>query len=409
MPPESISTILDTMVPRIRYIDHIRNWIGRPVIKVFTGLRRSGKSVLLRQTVELLVAGGLPADRVHLFDMELVDNDPYRAAPALNAALRGRPVGAVLIDEVQSIDGWERLAPSLLNQGWDVWLTGSNADLLSTELATMLTGRYVEIPVWPLGFAEFAKFWPATNPGAFEAFLAWGGLPGLAGLDWKPALAQPYLDGVFDSILLKDVVARFNVRQVALLQRLARYVAETVGSPLSALAIAQFLKSQRLAIAVDTVQSYLDHLVSAFLVHAAPRWDVKAKRHLETGTKYYLGDTGLFVALLGRQASPNALLENLVFLELRRRGYRVAVGRSAEDWEVDFVAERGDHRVYVQVAYQLPRESTVDRELRSLRVIDDHHPKVVVSLDAVPPALPDGILYQDLRAFLAGTPIDRVV
>lgn len=376
------------------------------MIKVFTGIRRSGKSVLLRQTADALVAAGLPRDRVLLFDMELLDNDGLRPAGALHAALREREPGAVLIDEVQMVEAWERLAPSLLNQGWEVWLTGSNADLLSTELATHLTGRYVEIPVWPLGLAEFEAFWPAERAGAYDAFLAWGGMPGLAVLDWRPELVGPYLEGVFDSILLKDVVARFHIRNVALLQRLARYLAETVGTPLSPSSIARFLKSQRLSVTVDTVQGYLDHLVAAFLAHRVPRWDFGAKRHLEVGAKYYLGDTGLFVALLGRQAPPNAVAENLVFLELRRRGYRVSAGRSAasgrDEWEIDFVAERGDRRAYVQVAWRMDAPETVAREVRGFAAIDDHHPRVVLSSDTLAPALPAGVLYQDLRSFLRG-------
>lgn len=376
------------------------------MIKVFTGMRRSGKSVLLRQTAEELVRSGFAPEDVHVFDMESLDHVGLQSALALHEALRDRPVGAVLIDEVQTIREWERLAPSLLGQGWEVWLTGSNADLLSSDLATHLTGRYVEIPVWPLGLAEFGAFWPAGRTGAFETWLQWGGLPGLSALEWSPALCEPYLQGVFDSILLRDVVARFAIRNVPLLQRLARYVAETVGAPLSPTAIARFLKSQRLAVTVDTVQEYLEHLAAAFLVQPVPRWDVKAKRHLETGAKYYLGDGGLFRALLGRPAPPNALLENAVLLELRRRGYRVAVGRAAaegrDDLEIDFVAERGADRVYVQVAVSVAGEETLAREVRALRAADDHFPKVLLALDELPPALPDGLLYQDARAFLAG-------
>lgn len=401
--------MVDKMHERSTYIDHARSWFGRPVIKVYTGLRRSGKSVLLRQTADALIAAGRPADRVHVVDMERLDNDRLREAAAFHREFAGRPVGAVLIDEVQTIRGWERLAPSLLNEGWDVWLTGSNADLLSTELATFLTGRYVELPVWPLGLAEFREFWGPARPGAFETLARWGGLPGLAGLDWRPELAGPYLEGVFDSILLKDVVARFSVRNVPLLQRLARFVAETVGSPFSAASIARFLKSQRTTASVDTVQAYLDHLTSAFLIHVVPRWDVKARRHLETGAKAYLGDVGLFTALLGKPGAPEAVLENLVFLELRRRGYRVSVARAPggdrDDLEIDFVADKADRRVYVQVALSLTAPSTVEREVRAFRGLDDAFPRLVVGLDPLPPALPDGVLYQDAREFLGAVPL----
>lgn len=388
------------MIPRRSLLDQAEPWFGKPVVKVLVGLRRSGKSVLLRQIGDRLAALGLP---VHLFDMERMDNDALREAGALHARLRGEKPGAVLIDEVQEVRDWERLAASLLAEGWEVWLTGSNAHLLSSDLATLLTGRYVVLPVFPLSFMEFREFRSAGPNGRddLELYLRWGGLPGLHALQLREDLAREYLRSVFDSILLTDVVARFAVRNVPLLQRLARFVAATVGSPLSALSIAKFLKSQRLSVSVETVQDYLHHLESAHLARAVRRWDIRGKRHLEIGEKYYLGDTGLFIALLDRPGDVNAVIENLVFLELLRRGCRVSVGRVG-DLEVDFVAERGGHTAYVQVAYLLAEPATVERELRPLRSIPDHHPKLLVSLDPLPPALDPGIRHLPLAGFLAG-------
>ena len=366
-------------------------------------MRRSGKSVLLRQIAEMLRDELGQTNAVHLFDMEKMENDPRRTAEAMHARLETEPVGAILIDEVQGVSGWERLVTSLAADGWDVWLTGSNAHLLSTELATLLTGRYVEIPILPLGLAEFREFrgGESAERADFDLFLRWGGLPALHALGLKPDLCREYLRAVFESILLKDVVARFSVRNVPLLERLARFVASSVGSPFSAHSVAKFLKSQRVNASVDTVQKYLSHLESALLAHRVQRWDLRGKRFLEFGEKVYLGDTGLFQALLGRPGDINAVLENLVLLELKRRGCQVAVGYHGSH-EVDFVAERDGEIAYLQVAYLLPEPATVERELRPLRAISDHHPKLVLSLDPLPVTSNDGIRHLDLVTFLGG-------
>ncbi len=395
-------------VPRPDYLAVAETWIGRPVIKVLVGLRRTGKSVLLRQLAARIVDAGMSPERVHVFDMERMANDELRTAAALHTRLRQLPVGAVLIDEVQEVESWERVAASLLAEGWDVWLTGSNAHLLSSELATLLTGRYVELPVYPLSFGEFRAFRPSGGGLAdeFDLYLRWGGLPGLHAFALSDSLCREYLRAVFESILLKDVVARFAVRNVPLLERLTRFVASSVGNPLSALSIARFLKSQRQSVTVETVQGYLAHLESALLLHAVRRWDVRGKRHLEIAEKYYLGDTGMFLALLDRPGDINAVLENLVFLELRRRGYRSSVGRVG-DYEIDFVAERGAHVAYVQVAYVVSDASTAERELRPLRAVPDHHPKWLLTMDRHPVATHDGVGHMELSTFFLGAPLTR--
>lgn len=395
-------------VRRPTYLTDAEPWMGRPVIKVLIGLRRTGKSVLLRQIAARHVELGTPSARVHCFDMERMANADLRTAESLHARLRNEPPGVVLIDEVQEVEGWERLTASLLAEGWDVWLTGSNAHLLSSELATLLTGRYVELPVFPLSFVEFLSFRPGGTVEAddLDLYLAWGGLPGLHALEIREDLGREYLRAVFESILLKDVVARFAVRNVPLLERLTRSVASSIGSPLSALSIVRFLKSQRQSVTVETVQGYLSHLESALLIHGVRRWDVRGKRHLEIAEKYYLGDTGMFVALLDRPGDINAVLENLVFLELRRRGYRVSVGRIGE-FEIDFVGERTGETVYVQVAYLLADPSTAERELRPLRAVPDHHPKWLLTMDKHPIASDDGVRHLAIGQFLLGAPLSR--
>ncbi len=395
-------------IHRPAYLTAAEPWFGQSVIKVLVGMRRSGKSVLLRQIAARHIEQRSAAQHVHLFDMERMANAELRTAEALYARLRDEPAGVLLIDEVQEVEGWERLVASLSGEGWDVWLTGSNAHLLSSELATLLTGRYVEIRVFPLSLVEFRAFRPpdTTERDDLDLYLRWGGLPGLHALDLRDELSREYLRAVFESVLLKDVVARFGVRNVPLLERLTRFVAASVGSPLSALSIVRFLKSQRQAVTVETVQGYLSHLESALLIHGVRRWDIRGKRHIESADKYYLGDTGLFCALLDRPGDINAVLENLVFLELLRRGYRVSVGRIG-DFEIDFVGERGGETVYVQVAYLLADPSTVERELRPLRAVADHHMKLLLTMDQHPVTFEDGVRHLSLAAFFLGAPLGR--
>lgn len=392
------------MLKRPEYYGYIREWRDKPLIKVFVGMRRTGKSVLLGQVADVLGEAGAASETIHRFDMELLENDELREARTFHQRLQGMPKGSVLIDEVQEIDGWERLTASLLSEGWDVWLTGSNARMLSSDLATHLTGRYIEIPVLPLGWSEFGRFRGGDGPEEFDRFLRWGGLPGLHHLPWEEDISRQYLQTICESILLRDVVSRFSVRNVPLLQRLLRFACDSVGSPHSALSIAKFLKSQRLSINSETVETYVGHLEAAQLVHRVPRWDLKGKRHLEVAEKLYLGDTGLFQAVLGRSGEIGAVLENLVFLELKRRGCRVSVGKVG-DFEVDFVAEKAGETAYLQVAWILPDQGVREREVRPLLAIPDHHPKVVLSLDPLPVPFPDGIRHLDAKRFLAGEPM----
>ncbi|HNY29837.1 MAG TPA: ATP-binding protein [Fibrobacteria bacterium] len=390
------------------YGDYVRRWQAAPLIKVLVGMRRTGKSVMLAQVADLLKTQFHPPEAVHRFDMELLANARFRDAFALHEHLQGLPKGAVLIDEVQEISGWERLSASLLAEGWEVWLTGSNARMLSSDLATHLTGRFIEIPVWPLGWKEFGQFRGTTHPEEFDRFLRWGGLPGLHHLPWEPDLSGQYLQTVYESILLRDVVARFAVRNVPLLERLFQFVADSVGSPHSASSIAKFLKSQRLSLSADTVDSYVGYLEAAHLVHRVPRWDVRGKRLLEVSEKLYLGDTGLFQAVLGRSGEIGAVLENLVFLELRRRGCRVSVGKVGEH-EIDFVAEKNGQTSYLQVAWILADDKTKEREVRPLLAVDDHHPKWVLTLDPLPVSFPAGIRHLDARRFLGGEQVEAGV
>ena len=395
------------IVPRSCYEDRVMAWMGRPVIKVLSGIRRSGKSSILLRCKELLVAQGVPESIILHINMELLANERFRDIGLLNDEVHkaceknGRKV-YLFLDEVQEIPNWEKLAASLLAEDVaDLTVTGSNAHLLAGELATLLSGRYVEFPIYPLVFREYCDFFSAS-PGreTFWQFLRSGGFPGLAALDSGEGARLQYLEALLDSIVLRDVVSRHKLRDVDLLRRILLFVADSVGSPVSARSLAGFFKSQRRSVSVESIYNYLDHLAEAFVLDQAPVYDLRGKKFLETGGKIYFADLGLRHALLGYRSSDiGQYLENIVYLDWKQRGWQVAVGRLGE-WEVDFVAQKGADKCYVQVAYLTPDKETLDRELRPLRDIPDNYPKYLVTMDEIPASSEEGIHRMPVERFL---------
>jgi predicted AAA+ superfamily ATPase len=389
------------------YNARIGAWVGKPVVKVLTGMRRVGKSCVLRQAAELVRAAGVAQKRILFVDKEDLAFDAIRDYRQLAAWIKKRaPAGraALFIDEVQEIEGWERAINSCLKEGrFDIYLTGSNARMLSSDLATLLSGRYVEIPVFPLSLPEFLQFQAAPAARARELFakyLRWGGLPALQQLGDDEHSRHQYLSSVFDTIVLKDIIARHEVRNVPLFHSICRFVFDNTGEPFSAKRVADFLKSQRLAVTVDTVQRYLGYLCDAFVFHKVRRYDIRGRRHLEINDKFYPGDIGLRHAVLGyREDAIGGMLETVVYQEMVRRGYAVAVGKAGAR-EIDFVADRGPERLYVQVAYLMPTAQTRQREFQALEEIRDNHPKLVLSLDPVPVEHRGGIRHAHLVDFL---------
>jgi hypothetical protein len=395
------------IVPRPCYEDRVMAWMGRPVIKVLSGIRRSGKSSILLRCKERLAAQGVPDFAILHINMELLVNERFRDIYLLNAEVHDAFIkngGKVylFLDEVHEIPGWEKLVGSLLAEDVaDLTVTGSNAHLLAGELATLLSGRYVEFPVYPLSFREYCNFFSLMlGREAFLKFLQSGGFPGLAALDEKEEARMQYLEALLDSIVLRDVVSRHKLRDVHLLRRILLFVADSVGSPVSARSLAGFLKSQRRSASVESIYNYLDHLAEAFVVDQAPVYDLRGKKLLETGGKIYFTDLGLRHALLGYRSSDiGQYLENIVYLDLKQRGWEVSVGRLGE-WEVDFVAQRGAEKCYIQVAYLTPDKETLDRELRALRDIPDNYPKYLVTMDEIPPSSEEGIHRMSIEKFL---------
>ncbi len=400
------------MILRKQYMDQICDFIDKPVIKVITGMRRCGKSALLELTREELQNRGIKEENIIFMNFESLRFEALRNYKALYRELsakieknKGRTY--VLLDEIQEVTGWEQTINSLrVDFDCDIFITGSNARLLSGELATLLAGRYVEIRVYPLSFQEYLDF-AAENPGEaelsqpeqFANYLRFGGLPGIHQIKWEESRIMQYLQDIYNSVLLKDVIVRNNIRDTALLESVIRYIMDNIGNIFSAKTISNFLKNEGRKLSTETIYNYLKALENAFLIHKAPRFDIKGKRILETQEKYYLSDLGLRHAVLGYRDNDIAgVLENTVYLELLRRGYSVNIGKQ-DLAEVDFIAEKSGDRIYIQVCYILTPENT-DREFAPLEAITDHYEKFVVSTDTLLHINRNGIKQKNFIKFL---------
>lgn len=400
------------MIQRERYMQQIRDFMDKPVIKIITGMRRSGKSALLELTRQELLGRGISEKNIISINFESLRYEALKDYKALYAEIStqvGRASGKVyiLLDEIQEVNSWEQVVNSLrVDFDCDIYVTGSNARLLSGELATLLAGRYVEIRVYPLDFKEYLDF-AATNEEEaslskqeqFANFLRFGGLPGIHQMKWEETRIMQYLHDIYNSVLLKDVIARNKIRDTALLESIVLYLMDNIGNTFSAKTISDFLKSQGRKLSTETVYNYLKALESAFLIHKAVRFDIKGKRVLETQEKYYLSDLGLRHAVIGYRDNDIAgVLENTVYLDLLRRGYSVNIGKQ-DVAEVDFVANKADDRLYIQVCYVLTPENT-DREFAPLEAIADNYEKLVLSTDTLLRVNRGGIRQKNIVDFL---------
>ena len=407
------------MIVRERYMQPIRDFMDKPVVKIITGMRRSGKSGLLELTRQELLARSVNDQNIIFINFESLRYEALRNYQALYAEIADRAEQAqgrlyILLDEIQEVDGWERVVNSLrVDFDCDIYVTGSNARLLSGELATLLAGRYVEIRVYPLDFKEYLDFAAGneveaklTRQEQFSHFVHFGGLPGIHQIKWEESRIMQYLNDIYNSVLLKDVVARHKIRDTELLERIVFYLMDNIGNTFSAKTISDFLKSQGRKLSTETVYNYLKALESAFLIHKAARFDIKGKRILETQEKYYLADIGLRHAVMGYRDNDIAgVLENIVFMELLRRGFSVKIGKQ-DAAEVDFVADRSDERLYIQVCYILTPEN-IDREFAPLEAIADNYEKLVLSADTLLRVNRSGIRQQNIMEFLRRDKISR--
>lgn len=373
-------------VERPLYVNRIRPYLGERVIKVLSGQRRVGKSYLLYGLIDE-IERIRPEAQIIYVNKDLYEFDRIRTCKDLldhiEASRNPAASPVVVLDEVQDIDDFEYALRDLEARGnTEVICTGSNSGLLSGELSTKLSGRYVEIKVYGLGYEEFLRFHGMERSrNALSAYLRFGGMPYLRNLELQEEVVFGYLRNVVDAILLKDVVRRYGIRRIDFLKRLSLFLADNIGSIVSARSISNYLKSQNTEVGHTVVLNYLSHICNAFLVYAVPRESVRGRKIFEVGEKYYYGDLGIRNCLVGfRMTDVNKLLENAVFMHLQMAGYEVHVGR-LDDLEIDFVCHRRGERMYVQVAYLIPDGKVRDREFGNLLRIRDNYDKYVVSMD----------------------------
>ena len=384
--------------------------MGNDLVKVLTGIRRCGKSVMLDLIKEELLALGVESSQIVSINFENMSNAHLCTAAALHdeilrraSEIRGKVY--LFFDEIQEVEAWEKCINSFrVELDCDIYITGSNARLLSGELATYLAGRYVEFVIYPFSFAEFIELYHTVCPDAdirqcFNKYLTAGGMPYLSNLRYDDAASRQYLRDLFNSVELKDIVKRGNIRDVDMLERIVAYITSNIGTTFSATSISKYLKNEGRSISPETVLNYIRACMDAFLFYQVKRQDLQGKKILTVNEKYYVADHGVREAVFGgNRKDINLVLENIVYMELLRRGYTVTIGK-AGDQEIDFVCEDQGNKLYVQVAYLLAPEDTIQREFGVYGRIRDNFPKYVVTLDEFDMSR-DGIRHRNIRDFL---------
>lgn len=399
------------MINRNIYIQKLRLFIGKPQIKIITGIRRSGKSTVLKLLTEELIKTGVKASEILYLNFESFANSHLTSAKSLyedvEKKIKTSKKYYLLLDEIQEVHEWEKAVNSfLVDFDVDIYITGSNSHLLSSELSTFLAGRYVEIPIYTLSFNEFLDFKKSYSEitenkhSLFVEYLRKGGFPVIHTLDYDEETAYQVVRDIYDSVILRDTVQRHKIRDIELLNRVVQYSFDNLGNTFSGKNVADYFKSQQRKIDINTVYNYLSALESAFVLYRVPRYDLKGKEILKTQEKFFLADISLLYATMGfRDRMISGVLENLVYLELRRRAFKVFIGK-IDNKEIDFVAERKNHKVYIQVAYRLESQTTIDREFSALIALNDHYPKYVVTMDDFFTDTIEGVKHMHISDFL---------
>ena len=400
------------MLKRDEYIKQIVPFIDKDVIKVLTGIRRSGKSVMLKLLMEELKNRGINENQFIYINFE---NLKYRNLKnyerlydfILNKVDDKYKSYYIFLDEIQEVEEWERCVNSLRvdeDFKFDIYITGSNAKLLSGELSTYLAGRYIEFVVYPFSFKEFFEIMKEKNKEidlkeAFQDYVKFGGMPFLHNLDYNFEASMQYLQDLYASIILKDITQRNNIRDTDLLERIINYVVMNIGNTFSATSISKFFKSENRKVATETILNYIKACEEAFLVYRVARNDLLGKKILNVNEKYYIADHGIREAIMeNNQKNINQVLENIVYFEMLRRGYNVKIGK-VDNLEVDFVCKKNDETIYIQVSYLLASEDTKEREFSVLENIKDNYPKYVLSMDEFNMSR-NGIKHMNLIEFL---------
>ena len=376
------------MIERTEYLEELKRWKDKDLIKVITGIRRCGKSTLFQLFIDYLKSTGISNEQIISINLEDADynfEDYKQLYDYIKEKIDSKKKYYVFLDEVQNVPMFQKAVDSLyIKKNVDVYITGSNAYLLSGELATLLSGRYIEIKMLPLSFKEYVSAFDDNNyQQLFLNYMKNGGMPGnISIIKSNPNDLDKYLDGIFSTIVYKDIMARNNINDKMLLESVLKFIFDSIGSPISTKKISDTLTSKGISTSNHTVEKYITAFIESFLIYKAERFDVKGKNLLARDYKYYVVDQGLRSYLLGKKADSDMghILENIVYLELLRRGYRVYVGK-VDDLEVDFVAESRDGLKYFQVALTVRDEKVLERELRSLQKTGDHYPKYLLTLD----------------------------
>jgi len=386
---------------RKQYLKEVDSVLGVPVIKVITGMRRAGKSTLLKQIQEMLIEKGVSSQHIISINFEWLEFEEQKDYKKLNqyieAKIKNQEKYYVFLDEIQEVDGFEKVVNSLHSKGTcEIFITGSNSTLLSGELATYLTGRYYMIEVMPLSFHEIFQE-GSSKEDTFMDYVRMGGLPGRLQFQTETT-EKNYISDMYQAILLRDIVKRNNIRDVELFQRFMLFLIQNVGQIFSAGRITDFLKNGGRKLSRETIYNYIEAAKNAYLIHGVPRYNIKGKDVLKTNEKYFVNDLGFRSIYFNNEKDIGQALENIVYLELRRRGYEIQVGKF-EEKEVDFVIQKGSSKSYIQVAYYLAEEATIEREFSVLRNIEDNYPKLVLSMDRVNRSM-DGIEQRNIIDFL---------
>ena len=386
------------MIARDEYIDFLIRSKDKPVIKVISGIRRCGKSTLFELFKERLLRDGAEEDQIISINFEDMDYEELLDYRRLHKYVTDRllpdKMNYIFLDEIQHVPSFERAVDSLfIKKNTDIYITGSNAYFMSGELATLLSGRYIELRMLPLSFSEYCAGNTADIPVSekYKQYIESSSFPYVLGFGGDSKEINDYLQGIYNTVLLKDIVARYNIADVMMLESVVKFVFDNIGNQLSITKIANTMTSAGRKINPKTIEKYLSGLLDSMMIYKAGRYNIKGRQYLKTLEKYYVVDIGLRFMLLGRRgADAGHILENVIYLELLRRGYNVYVGRIG-DAEVDFVATDSDGVTYYQVAASVRDSGTLERELRPLRKIKDHYPKLLLTLDDDPDADYDGI------------------
>ena len=394
------------MIIRPYYLDILKTYRDVPLVKILAGIRRCGKSTILDMLKDDLIGSGVPEDHVIQLRYTSEELDDSMTAKQMYRGIKDKMTDNqryyLLLDEVQEVSDWEKAVNSLLEDAnTDIYVTGSNSRLMSGEISTYLTGRYISIPVFTLSFAEYLEFKKEsghTPKELLNEYIRMGGFPIVALGSFDERSSYQIVEGIYNSVITSDITRRHNITNFDLFNRVVKYVVENVGKTFSANSIVKFIKGQGRSLSVEAVYNYLEWLEKAFVIYRCQRYDMQGKTVLKTQEKFYLADSSLKYCMMGfNTKSVAAMLENIVYFELRRKGYDVYIGKHAAK-EIDFVAVRRDERIYVQVCRNLPEDS--DREVANLLEIRDHYPKYVVTLDELAAGNINGVRIMHLADFL---------